>query len=224
MGFRFRRTFGLGKGLRLNLSKSGVSISAGGRGASLNVGPRGVFGNVGLPGTGLSYRSQLASGKSSTRAPRTGAGAGSSLAGAIGCLGAFLGLVGLILLIAGSFASGSGLTILGVSLLAATAVMQRTDEEQTRQRELDRRAALVARFGDDIAARIVAREIWLGQTDEQLRASLGEPIDIDEKVMTTKTRQVWKYDQVGANRFITRVTLENGIVTGWTGSKCAKTV
>ncbi len=55
MGFRFSRRIRLLSGLRLNLSKSGVSTSVGGRGAWLTFGKRGTRATVGLPGTGLSY-------------------------------------------------------------------------------------------------------------------------------------------------------------------------
>jgi Protein of unknown function (DUF4236) len=59
MGFlRFRRTFRIGPGLRLNLSKSGVSASVGRRGLWLTVGPRGTRETIGLPGTGISYTEQ----------------------------------------------------------------------------------------------------------------------------------------------------------------------
>jgi hypothetical protein len=56
MGYlRFRRRLRIAKGLHLNLSKSGTSISVGGRDASVNFGKRGTRTTVGLPGTGLSY-------------------------------------------------------------------------------------------------------------------------------------------------------------------------
>ena len=56
MGFlRFRRSFGVLPGLRLNVSKSGVSTSVGRRGLWLTLGPRGTRSTVGLRGTGLSY-------------------------------------------------------------------------------------------------------------------------------------------------------------------------
>jgi hypothetical protein len=59
MGFlRFRRSFRIGPGLRINLSKSGVSESIGRRGAWFTIGPRGTRSTVGLPGTGLSYTDQ----------------------------------------------------------------------------------------------------------------------------------------------------------------------
>lgn len=55
MGFRFRKSFTIMPGVRINLSKGGVSTSIGRPGATVNIGKRGVRGTVGLPGTGLSY-------------------------------------------------------------------------------------------------------------------------------------------------------------------------
>jgi hypothetical protein len=52
MGFRWRRSVRLGRGLRVNLSKSGASLSAAGRRASVNVGRGGTRGTVGVAGTG----------------------------------------------------------------------------------------------------------------------------------------------------------------------------
>lgn len=60
MGFRFHRVLNIIPGLfRLNLSKSGVSGSAGPRGADINFGRQGVTTNAGIPGTGLSYRQKV---------------------------------------------------------------------------------------------------------------------------------------------------------------------
>src|ERR1700681_374192 len=58
MGFRFRRSFKVLPGFRLNLSKSGVSTSVGRRGLWFTIGPRGTRTTVGIPGTGLSYTEQ----------------------------------------------------------------------------------------------------------------------------------------------------------------------
>ncbi|HEX6795905.1 MAG TPA: DUF4236 domain-containing protein [Casimicrobiaceae bacterium] len=58
MGFRFHRSVRLFPGLRLNLSRSGVSASVGRRGAWLTLGRRGVRATVGIPGTGISYSEQ----------------------------------------------------------------------------------------------------------------------------------------------------------------------
>lgn len=68
---------------------------------------------------------------------------------------------------------------------------------------------------DTIVARIMGREVWQGQSHEQLRDALGVPVDTDEKVMKKHRREIWKYHQTGVNRFGLRVTLEDGIVVGW---------
>ncbi len=58
MGFRYHRSRQLFPGVRLNSSKSGLSISLGGKGARVNIGPKGVRSTVGLPGSGMSYVKQ----------------------------------------------------------------------------------------------------------------------------------------------------------------------
>ena len=55
MGFRFWRRMKIAPGITLNLSKSGGSLSFGGRGAHYTIGPRGTRKTVGIPGTGLFY-------------------------------------------------------------------------------------------------------------------------------------------------------------------------
>src|SRR4051812_49002943 len=62
MGFRFRKTFKIAPGVRLNLSKKGTSWTLGGRGAAVNVGGRsGPKATVGVPGTGISFTQSLSS-------------------------------------------------------------------------------------------------------------------------------------------------------------------
>jgi len=58
--FRFRRSIPLGRLLRINVSKTGASLSAGKPGATINVNKDGVDGTVGLPGSGMSYKQRLA--------------------------------------------------------------------------------------------------------------------------------------------------------------------
>jgi Protein of unknown function (DUF4236) len=55
MGWRFRRSVRILPGIRLNLSRSGVSASVGVKGAHITVGHGKVRETVGLPGTGISY-------------------------------------------------------------------------------------------------------------------------------------------------------------------------
>ncbi len=62
MGFRFQKRISILPGVRINLSKSGVSTSLGPRGADVNIGKDGVTTNAGIPGTGLSYRQKVGSG------------------------------------------------------------------------------------------------------------------------------------------------------------------
>ena len=62
MGFRFRRSLRLAPGLRINLSKSGGSVSVGRGGTTLNFSSRGTKATVALPGSGLGYSTMLKSG------------------------------------------------------------------------------------------------------------------------------------------------------------------
>jgi len=62
MGFRFQKRISILPGVRINLSKSGISTSLGPRGADVNIGKDGVTANAGIPGTGLSYRQKVGSG------------------------------------------------------------------------------------------------------------------------------------------------------------------
>ena len=57
--FRFRRTIPLGKFFRINVSKTGASLSAGRPGATVNVRKDRVDATVGVPGSGLSYKERL---------------------------------------------------------------------------------------------------------------------------------------------------------------------
>ena len=56
--FRFRKTISVLPGVKVNLSKTGVSTSVGGKGATLNIGHGKKNVTLGIPGTGLSYRTQ----------------------------------------------------------------------------------------------------------------------------------------------------------------------
>lgn len=55
MTLRFRQTFTLFPGVRINVGKRGISTSIGVRGATVNIGRRGVRATVGVPGSGISY-------------------------------------------------------------------------------------------------------------------------------------------------------------------------
>lgn len=55
MGFRFRKSFKIAPGLRVNVGKRGMSVSAGVRGARVTVGTSRVTASAGIPGTGISF-------------------------------------------------------------------------------------------------------------------------------------------------------------------------
>lgn len=55
MGLRFRQSFEVFPGVRLNLSGSGITASFGVDGVTVNVGAHGVRSTIGMPGSGLSF-------------------------------------------------------------------------------------------------------------------------------------------------------------------------
>jgi len=57
--FRFRKIIPLGKFFRINVSKTGASVSVGRPGATVNVRKDRVDGTVGVPCSGLSYKERL---------------------------------------------------------------------------------------------------------------------------------------------------------------------
>src|SRR6266851_1379815 len=71
MGWRFRHSFKVIPGVRLNLSKSGLSCSVGGAPFTVNVGQRGIYGTASLPGTGISFRQHLGTGTGTPHEPNS---------------------------------------------------------------------------------------------------------------------------------------------------------
>lgn len=89
----------------------------------------------------------------------------------------------------------------------------RRDEERARvEAEVQR---LIYLYGEDVAARILSHQVWQGMTEEQLLESRGSPADVGREIIRERTRETWKYQQIGKNRFRERIYLENGIVIGW---------
>lgn len=107
MAFRFQKRIKLLPGLRVNLSRSGVSTSIGPKGASLNVGRRGTRATVGIPGTGLSHTQRLGAAPA-PGAPSAGLTLFAGLYLVVACSLAFLVGAGV----------GGGLLMMGVTLIA----------------------------------------------------------------------------------------------------------
>ncbi len=63
MGFRFRKSLSILPGVRLNIGKKGLGISAGVKGARVGVGSKGAYTSVGIPGTGISSVNYVGKGK-----------------------------------------------------------------------------------------------------------------------------------------------------------------
>jgi hypothetical protein len=79
-----------------------------------------------------------------------------------------------------------------------------------------RRAQLMEKYQDEsLVDKLMERSFWQGQTSEQLFDSLGPPEDVDQKVLKTKKKEVWKYNHQGGNRFGLRITLDDDTVVGW---------
>jgi hypothetical protein len=78
-----------------------------------------------------------------------------------------------------------------------------------------RRKYLIGKYGQQIGIRLLKRHVWQGMTIEQLSDSWGNPVDIDRVVYKTKTKETWKYNQTGKNRFRNRIYVENGMIVGW---------
>jgi hypothetical protein len=112
----------------------------------------------------------------------------------------------------GQSSDGSNPVLVGIFILGAIGgaifIFNSIKRREQRQR-------LVAKYGEEIADRILAHTIWQGMTEEQLLDSWGAPADKDHEIRKTLTKETWKYQQTGRNRFRNRVFLENGIVIGW---------
>jgi uncharacterized membrane protein len=79
-----------------------------------------------------------------------------------------------------------------------------------------KRERLMEKYHDaELVDKLMQGLYWQGQTEEQLTDSLGTPSDVDQKVLKTKTKEIWKYDETGKNRYALKITLENGVVVGW---------
>ena len=80
MGFRFKKSVRLGKGVRLNLGRKSVGVSLGGRHGGVSINSRsGARVRASIPGTGISYSAKLGGGKKRKSAsPRSKASKASS--------------------------------------------------------------------------------------------------------------------------------------------------
>jgi hypothetical protein len=71
MPVRFRKSFKVFPGVKVNMSKGGVSFTVGAKGYHLNFSKRGVRQTVGLPGSGISQTSYLVKNESEHKTRKT---------------------------------------------------------------------------------------------------------------------------------------------------------
>lgn len=79
-----------------------------------------------------------------------------------------------------------------------------------------KRELLMKKYGDaQLVDKIMQGMFWQGQSKGQLIDSIGRPLDVDQKVLKTKTKETWKYNSTGKNRYALKIILEDGVVVGW---------
>lgn len=84
-------------------------------------------------------------------------------------------------------------------------------EVDTGWTKADRSAELVALYGQPIASRLIAGDVWVGMTAEMAREVLGQPIRVHRTVTTHLEHEMWVFTG-------TYLYLDNDVVTGWQGS------
>lgn len=60
-----------------------------------------------------------------------------------------------------------------------------------------------------------SQKLWIGAPLDAVIEMFGPPLDVDEKVLKTKTKRTYKYKSLGKNRYALRIYIEQDEVTGW---------
>ena len=109
---------------------------------------------------------------------------------------------------------GPVVPVVVIALVIVGAVWFKYSEKQKQLENQRRRIEyLRAKYGDEAAVDCIMRRIlWKGETAQQLIDSLGNPLSVDIKMMATRKREVWKYQQIGRGRYALRITLDNDVV------------
>lgn len=124
----------------------------------------------------------------------------------------WLVIIGIPIFLVYKLVESVGLVWISVTVVGAIALYAFYTIQQTNKRQ----KYLIDKYGDETLVKYMMKgHFWQEQTAEQLIDSLGRPHDIDQKVLKTKKKEVWKYNHQGGNRFGLRITLDNDVVVGW---------
>lgn len=76
MGLRFRKSFKVAPGVRVNIGKKSAGVSIGGKGGGVSINSKtGAHGRVSIPGTGISYHEKIGGGnKKKSSSPSASSG------------------------------------------------------------------------------------------------------------------------------------------------------
>ncbi|KJZ12565.1 hypothetical protein TW85_15835 [Marinomonas sp. S3726] len=105
---------------------------------------------------------------------------------------------------------------MGIVIVFIVALVKFLSWGNAKKARAEKRNKLMQKYNDEnIVNNIMNQTIWQGQTSDQVAESLGQAEDIDQKVLKTKKKEIWKYGSEGGNRYQLRITLENDVVVGW---------
>jgi|GEM_PF-601178 len=90
---------------------------------------------------------------------------------------------------------------------------EKVEKEKAHQAARSQRLSQL--FGHENGKMIENGILWVGASKEMVEEMFGKPMEIEDKYLMTKSRCIYKYYQVGINRFLLRVTIDDGFVTRW---------
>jgi hypothetical protein len=85
---------------------------------------------------------------------------------------------------------------------------EKVKRQEQKKKEEQRKAAIKEKYGEEKAARILAKEIWLGMTKEMAIDSWGMPQKVNRTLGTFGVHEQWIYGD-------TYLYFENGFLTSW---------
>ena len=102
----------------------------------------------------------------------------------------------------------------------AQKIKERVRERILREEEMDKRKeGLIEKYGEDIAQKIINKELFIDMTKEMLVDALGYPSNEKETVTREKTTKKYYYHprrtQQNTTVYGLEVTLEDNVVGGW---------